>query len=184
MLVATAGRFRYADGADGLRQRLAAVSKMSGMIYWSTTSQRWQPFILDAFAVSDAAGQKRRPDFAPEDLAEGRTFYLQQQDELFGKGTYRVQIRASTPERLVFATENTTTMKYLIVPVFQPGEMQSITFLDRESQDVWRYYSLVRAGGNTGPLLSGHKASFMNRAVALYRFLAGIPMDQEPPAAK
>ena len=184
MLVATAARFRYASGADGLRRRLGAVSGMSGMLYWSTTQQRWQPLILDAYVVSDAAGEKRRQDFAPEEIAEGRVLYLQQEDQLFGKGIYRVRIRAASADRLAFEMENTSTLRYLMVPIFQPGEMQSICFLDRESHDVWRYYSLARARGEVGPLLSGHKASFINRAVALYRYLAGIPLDQEPPAAR
>jgi len=33
------------------------------------------------------------------------------------------------------------TVRYLLLPVFRPGGMQSIIFLDRESRDVWRCYS-------------------------------------------
>jgi hypothetical protein len=62
--------------------------------------------------------------------------------------------------------------------------MQSICFLDRESKDVWRYYNLTRMPKQASVLTMGHDASFINRAVALYRYLAGIPADQEPPAAR
>ncbi len=31
--------------------------------------------------------------------------------------------------------------------------MQSIYFLDRESDDVWRYYSIVRTGKNANQLI-------------------------------
>jgi hypothetical protein len=62
--------------------------------------------------------------------------------------------------------------------------MQSIYFLDRESDDVWRYYSIVRTGKNANGLIAGNEASSVNRAVAFYRYLAGIPTDQEPPAER
>jgi hypothetical protein len=62
--------------------------------------------------------------------------------------------------------------------------MQSAYFLDRESENVWRYYSMVRTGKNASRLTAGHESSSINRAVAYYRALAGIPGDQEPPAAR
>jgi hypothetical protein len=62
--------------------------------------------------------------------------------------------------------------------------MQSVYFLDRESDDLWRYYSIARTGRNASRLTAGHDASSINRAVAFYRAMAGIPTDQEPPAAR
>jgi hypothetical protein len=75
-------------------------------------------------------------------------------------------------------------MRLLFVTLFDPGEMQSIYFLDRESDRVWRYYSIARTGRDASPLAVGHEASAINRAVAFYRTLAGIPADREPPAAR
>ena len=75
-------------------------------------------------------------------------------------------------------------MRYFLVTLFHPGEMQSIYFLDRESDNVWRYYSIARTGRNASRLAAGHESSSINRAVAFYRFLVGIPTDQEPPAAR
>ena len=75
-------------------------------------------------------------------------------------------------------------MRYLLLTLFHPAEVQSIYFLDRESDGVWRYYALSRTGRNASRLAAGHEASSVNRAVAFYRYLAGIPTDQEPPAAR
>jgi len=75
-------------------------------------------------------------------------------------------------------------MHYLFITLFQPGEMQSIYFLDRESENVWRYYSIVRTGTNANRLITGNESSAVNRAVAFYRHLVGIPTGQEPPAAR
>ena len=115
-------------------------------------------------------------------MAEGKSLYFQQEDNLSGKGTYRMRIRSASPARLVFDTENTGVVRFLLMPMFRPGGVQSITFLDRESQDVWRYYSIMRTSRNASLLTAG-EASSINRAVAFYRYLAGIPTDKEPPAS-
>jgi len=119
-----------------------------------------------------------------DEMVEGRTLYLHQEDNLSGKAIYQLHILKVSPDRIVFSTENITTMRYLLIPLFQPGEIQSIYFLDRESPDAWRYYCLARTGKKASSLTAGHQESSINRAVAFYRYLVGIPMDKEPPAAR
>ena len=183
-VVATAARFRYDAGLEGLRRRAGAVSQLAGLLYWSTTSQKWQPFIVDAYALTSPSDGQRRGDFQLEEITEGRTLYTRQEDNLFGKAVYRVRILRASGERLVFATENASAISFLSVPVFAAGELQSIVFVVRESKDVWRYYGIARTGKQASLLVAGHEASLINRAAATYRFLAGIPANQEPPAAR
>ena len=183
-LVVTVARFRHASGVEGLLRRIGAISEHAGIRYWSTTHKRWQTLILNAHALADAAGDRRREDFSPGEMTEGKSLYYQQEDNLSGKAIYRMRIRSAPPDRLVFDTENISAVRYLRMPIFRPGGMQSITFLDRESQDVWRYYSIMRTGKNASLLTAaGYEASSINRAVAFYRYLAGIPTDKEPPAS-
>jgi hypothetical protein len=82
----------------------------------------------------------------------------------------------------VFDVENVSTMRYHFIPILDPSE-QSIYFLDRESDNVWRYYSIVRTGKNANGLIAGNESS-VKQAVAFYRYLVGIPATQEPPAAR
>jgi hypothetical protein len=153
------------------------------MRYWSTTHKRWQTLIVDAYALPGPAGGRRRSDFSPDEIAEGKILYYQMEDNLSGKAIYRMHVQSISPDRLVFDTENVSTMRYLLLPIFRAGEMQSIYFLERASQDVWRYYSISRTGANASKLSGGHAASSINRAVAFYRYLAAVPTDQEPPAS-
>jgi hypothetical protein len=183
-LVVTVGRFRNSSGADGMLRRIGAISELKGVLYWSTTHKQWQTLIVDAYASSGPPGDQRRQDFSPAEITEGNYLYFQQADNLSGKAMYQMRILSASPDRLVFDTENITTMRYWLIPLFHPGEMQSIYFLERESQDVWRYYSIARTGKNSNTLTAGHEASSVNRAVAFYRYLAGIPTDKEPPAAR
>ena len=52
----------------------------------------------------------------------------------------------------------------------------------QSEKDGWGYYSL--SGAREGAaLLGSHGSSYLNRAMAIYRHLAGLPGDQGPPAA-
>jgi hypothetical protein len=183
-LITTAARFRYTAGAEGLRRHIGAISELSGMRYWSTTHKQWQTLILDAYALPGSQPIQRREDFTLDEMKPGKVLYLEQADNLSGKATYRMQITESSVDRLVFEVENVSIMRYFFVTLFHPGEMQSIYFLDRESNVVWQYYSMVRTGRNASRMATGHAPSSINRAVAFYRALVGIPTDQEPPAAR
>ena len=183
-LTTTVARFRYTSGAGGLLSHVGAISELAGMRYWSTTHKQWQTLIVNAHAVAASQPTQRREDFTPDEMKEGKVLYLEQADNLSGAAIYRMHIAEVSADRLVFDVENVSVMRYLFLTLFHPGEMQSIYFLDRESDNVWRYYSIARTGRNASRLATGHEASSINRAVAFYRSLAGIPTDQEPPAAR
>jgi hypothetical protein len=183
-LITTVALFRYTLGAVGLLRHIGAISELAGMRYWSTTHKQWQTLILDAYASTGSQPTQRREDFTPDELKEGKVLYFEQSDNLSGKALYRMHIAESSVDRLVFEVEKVSIMRYFFVTLFHPGEMQSIYFLDREADNVWRYYSMVRTGRNANRLAPGHEASSINRAVAFYRFLVGISDDQEPPAAR
>jgi hypothetical protein len=182
-IVVTDALFRHSSGVEGLLRRIGAVSELAGIHYWSTTHKKWQTLIVSAYALSGPAGGIRRKDFSPDEITEDKFLYYQQEDNLSGKAIYRMHIQSISTDRLVFDTENVSTMRYFLLPIFRPGEMQSIYYFERESQDVWRYYSITRTGANASKLAGGHAASSINRAVAFYRYLAAIPTNQEPPAA-
>jgi hypothetical protein len=183
-LVTTVARFRYTSDAHGLLRHIGAISELAGMRYWSTTHKRWQTLVVDANALTDLQPGQYREDFTPDEMKEGKILYFQQVDNLSGKAIYRMHVAQASADRLVFDVENVSTMRYFFVPIFHPGEMQSIYFLDRESDNVWRYYNIVRMGRNANRLIAGNESSAVNRAVAFYRHLVGIPSDQEPPAAR
>jgi Family of unknown function (DUF6675) len=183
-LVTTVARFRHASEAESLLRRIGAISGLTGMRYWSTTHKRWQTLVVDAHALTGVQPPQRRKDFTPDEMPEGKLLYFEQADNLSGNAVYRMHIAEASADRLIVDVENVTTMRYFFIPVFHPGEMQSIYFLDRESENVWRYYSIVRTGMKANHLIAGNEASAVNRAVAFYRYLVGIPTDQEPPAAR
>jgi hypothetical protein len=183
-LVTTTGRFASAADGSELLRHVGAISSRAGMRYWSNTHKQWRTLILEAHAVTDSPHGQARGDFTTDEMKAGAVFYFEQTDNLMGKATFRMQILEASASRIVFEVENISTMRYAFIPVIRPGEMQGIYFLERESNEVWRYYGMLRTGKNANKRVAGNEASSINRAVAFYRYVAGIPTDQEPPAAR
>jgi hypothetical protein len=183
-LVTTVARFRYPAETEDLLRHIGAISAFAGIRYWSVTHKQWQTLIVDAHAQTGLQTNQRRDDFTLEEMREGNDLYFVQVDNLSGKGIFRMHIAEASADRIVFDVENVSTMHYAFLTVFHPGEMQSIYFLDRESENVWRYYSILRIGKNANQTMMGNQSSAINRAVAFYRYLVGIPTGQEPPVAR
>ena len=129
-LITTVARFRYSGGVDELLGRIGRISELTGIRYWSTTRQHWAPLIVSASALAGPEGAHRRQDFSLPELAQGSTVYYQQSDNTAGKATYQMRIVSVTPERLIVETENTTALRYLLLPIFPPHEFQAIYFFN------------------------------------------------------
>ena len=183
-LVTTVARFRHTSEAEGVLRQFGAISGLTGIRYWSATHKQWQTLIMDAHALSGLQSSQRRKDFTPDEMRASTILYFEQVDNLSGKAIYQMHIAEASTDRLVVDVENVSTIHYLFITAFHPAEMQSIYFLDRESQDVWRYYSIMRIGMNASRMIAGNESSTVNRAVAFYRHFVGIPTDREPPAAR
>jgi hypothetical protein len=187
-LVTIAARFRLptetSGVADGFLRHIGAISELAGMRYWSTTHKQWLTLITGAWALTDLKSEQRREAFTPAEMKTGRIFYFEQVDNLTGKGVFQLHVLEASADRIVFEVQNVTPMKYLFLTVLHPGDMQSVYFLDREPENVWRFYSVVRTGVNASSLVTANDSSAINRAVAFYRWMAGIPTDQEPPQAR
>ena len=84
----------------------------------------------------------------------------------------------------MLSTENVTPIRVGILTAFDPGSMQSVIFLDKRGPGLWGYYQAIRATEGASAFVLGSDASYVNRLAALYRYEAGIPTDQEPPAAR
>jgi hypothetical protein len=182
-LVTISAKFYNAGGSELLLRQVGAVSELAGLQYWSTTHRQWRTFIKSAYALTADDSDQRRGDFTPSEMSEGKILYFEQIDNLAGRVKYRMKISEASQSRLVFGVENVSTVKYSFLPMLHPGELQSMYFFERERSEVWRYYSIVRAGKKASRLIAGNESSTINRASAFYRHFVGIPETQEPPAA-
>ena len=185
MLVAVAGSFKHEGEIDELLARIGAISAKGNVRYWSTTEKGWRPLVSEAFALSGPDVTLKRGDFNATQFAKGQSLHFAQGDNRSsGKTVYRDRVLVSDRDRLVVASENLTPVKKMFLTMFEAGDLQAIYFLERRSPGVWSYYSLMRTRMASSFMPTGGDASYINRAVAFYRWVAGIPTDQEPPAAR
>jgi len=183
--VALAGSFRHDGTADDLLSRFGRVSEMRNIRYWSVSDQAWRPLIQDAGALEGPEPAQRREDFAIGDLKAGGAFhFLQVETRLSVPIVYRMRILELRPDRVVVETENVTAVRIGLIPIVQPGETRAVHVLIRLSPGLWGYYLLALSGQDAPLFLRVRDESLINRASALYRHIAGIPTDREPPLAR
>jgi hypothetical protein len=175
-LVALAGRLPASVAAEDLLAKLSAVSQWTGIRYWSVTRRSCRGLIEDAHALAGPDSDQRRPDFARNEMVSGKDLYFFEDDNGPGGGAvYRMRLHEVTPNRLVLETENVSRIELLrVVPLFAPGELRALYILQREKRDAWAYYSLSGTTAGVNPIARGHDASYVNRALALYAYLAGL----------
>lgn len=186
VLVALAGRFHDETelGIEGFLGRMAAISELASMKYWSATRDRWRKLVPEAHALEGPDKTLRRPDFLVEELTAGKDLYYWQQERSPANNVvYRVRLREIGPKRITIEMENALPVKRFLVTLFEPGRHQLIHFIEDYGDGDWNYYSLMRSRAEVSALVRGREASFINRSVAIYRYFAGVPTDQEPPAA-
>ena len=108
-------------------------------------------------------------------MAAGKDLYFFQDDAGPAAGAvFRMRLRAVAPDRLVLATENVSAIKLLLVPLFAPGELRALYVIERAEDGGWTYYSLSGTAAGASPLARGHDASYVNRALSLYAYVAGL----------
>ena len=182
-VLAIAGSFRFDGSADELAARVGAISTLRDVRYWSVTDKLWRPLLNDASALSRPDPRSRRADFGAAEMTAGSELYYRENDSRSGMVVHQMKVLVRNPARLVIAIENRTPVRFLLVTLFAPGALQSVEFFDLVSPGVWSLYLLFRTGDRVSALAGGHEASYVNRAVAIFRHLAGVPTDEELPAA-
>lgn len=185
ILVAVAGSFKHEGDIDELLARIGAISTKTHVRYWSATEKSWKPLVTEAFALSGPDLAHRQADFGVAHFVEGHSLYYAQSDNRStGKTVYRDRVLAVDRDRLAVVSENLTPVRMTLITLFDVGALQTAYFLQRHPAGTWHFYSLTRTRMASSLMPTGGDASYINRAVAFYRLVAGVPTDQEPPAAR
>jgi len=181
LLVAVAASFRSDAGIDDLLARFGAVSSLADVRFWSPSDRAWKPLVENAGAL-DGSGTARA-DFTPAEIKDGRPFFFVQGGGETGDIVNRARVVDASPDRLVVEAQNVTPIKFSLIQLFGPGDLQTLYSFERRSPGVWTYHGLTRVGRGSSFLVAGHTDSFANRALALYRHFAGLPAASTPPLA-
>ena len=138
------------------------------------TDGGWRTLIDSASALVSPDTGHSRADFTLAEMKRGEDLYFAQQDNRTSEEVvYRMKVRDLTADGFVVAVENVTPVRSFMLTLFDPGDLQSVHFVQRESPGVFRYYGLAFAGESLASSLALPEASYVNRALALYSHLSG-----------
>ena len=184
-MIEMAARFRHVGGLETLLTRIGGISDSIRIRYWSVTRQRWRDLVDDAYALSSNDPDTRRQDFSADELVPGQVLYfLREPNSPIGATVFRMSILERDDDRVILKVENSSPIRLFRVSVLAAGEQELLVFLEREREGIWRFYSLTRTGDGVAWRARQRMPSYVNRAVAEFRHLAGIPTDHEPPAIR
>lgn len=178
-MVALAGRFRHAGSIEPLLARLGAMGEFGKVRYWAAARQQWEALFDRAYAVADAEGRQQREDFRPEEMPPGRSLHVYQDPGgLVGGAVYRMRIDEAGPDRLTVELENVSSARVAGLFPLPPGTLRFLHVIERQpgTEDLWGLYSLM------GLAIAPESArTYVNRTAAIFRHIAGIPPEQQPP---
>jgi hypothetical protein len=184
LLVAVTGRFAGPVDTDALLRRIGALSDATAIRYWSASRRYWRTLLTESVALGGPDRDLRRADFTPAELRTGGDLYFwQRENNPIGGMVHRLRLRVVTADHLALEIENVTGTSVLFFQEIAAGEQETLIELRRAPDSSWTYYSLSRLGAGADGAVRSRANSAINRAVALYRHLAGIPTDRMPPAA-
>jgi hypothetical protein len=183
-VVATAGRFHEPGGATAIAERIAHISARLDIKAYSVHDRRYKLLYKSAFALDDgigAATQARRADFTSADIQSGRALRFWEEENSLLEGTaYRLTVRERTENRIVYSVVNESALTTWLFTAVRPGEFRQLYVLEREQDDVWRFYGYAEARAHLGPFRLS-TGSYINRANAYFHYVAGQPTDRDPP---
>jgi hypothetical protein len=172
----------HAPSLDDLLVRYGAASQYKSIRFWSTVTHRWENFVSTAGFTDGPEANYTHPDLTADDFQAGREFYYYEID-VTGRRIHRLTVRRRTADSVELATENLTAIRYSVFTIFEPGALQTATFIERRGADEWGFYQTIGVGSKSD-FLAVHSASpYVNRLTAFYRYMAGIPTDSQPPVA-
>lgn len=123
-------------GLDPLLVRLGALSQYKSIRFWSVMYENWDEFVAGAGFIDGPQSQQTLPDLKPEDYVAGRQFYYFESSRV-GRTVHRMTVRQRTADRVEIATENVSPIRFAMTTLFEPGALQTVTFLDRRGPDQW-----------------------------------------------
>jgi hypothetical protein len=185
VVFAAAGRFKHDGSSDALLARAGAFSRQTEIRRWNVKTGRWEQQYKASAALTGPDPGSRRPDFQPAEFVKGARLYFVQDDmEALGPIVHELTVRERSAERIVLTTRNVNKGRAYFLPVIDPGGLEGFFMVEREAGSIWRYYSLTRVHLLIPDAMAPPPKDHLNKAVALFRFLAGMPTDTEPPAAR
>lgn len=168
MVAALAAEIRAGYSLDELLDRLGAFSAYPSIPYWSATRGAWLPLATRAGLLGSGG------DLYGNAFRHGATYgYFEESGSRHT--TYRLTVLERSERRAVIEIENTSPISWTLLPLFDPGSLQSTLFVERIGPDRWVWYHAMRAGEGASLLAANGAESALNHLTAFHRYITLNP---------
>lgn len=186
VVVALAGHFSNRGDSGVMLTRIGRISVLPEVRYWSVTDKKWEALFTRAIALRGPDANASRGDFAVSEFRSGsELFFLSADNRMQNDIVTRIRVKDAEADHVVLEMSNVSPLRFLTFTVVPTGDFQTLYFLDRLPDGSWQFYSVTRIINGSfllSRLITG--PSYVNRAVAMYRDIVGIPTDRNPPAMR
>jgi hypothetical protein len=179
LVLGLAARFRDARDAGAVLARIGAISSLRDVRYWSITDKQWNAMFTRASALEGPNAARPRGDFTAAELRAGHDLYFLAADNRSHEDAVsRLRVSEAGTGSLIVEVSNVTPLRWFFLSFAGPGDVQTWYFLEHETGDSWRFYSLTRVL-YASPFFVHviANASYVNRALAMYRHIADTAAD-------
>lgn len=183
VVLALAARFQL-DDIEALLARFTTISALTRIRYWSVTGEAWRPLFLDAVPLARADPAATRGDFRRDEIVLGEPIHVLLEDDLIGAVVHSITVETFSNELIRVAIRNVLPGRVLGMEVLPVDGLQTVLLLEREEARVWRYWSIMRATIEAPDFMLPSAASYANRSAAIFRYVAALPTDAEPPLVR
>jgi len=165
---------------DALALRLGAVSRHSGMRYWSFSDRQRGVLVRQAQAVDSLSQRRPRPDFSLTELHSGAPLHFEETDNRSSVPVlYTMRLSRPAPDRLRLRVHNASELRWMGLTLLAAHELQWRMDLQHLGGQRWGCLSLLGVQRlRLGPA-DTHRLSNLSRLVAQYDHLAGVQTDIE-----
>ncbi len=183
VVLALAARFRL-DDIEALLARFTTISALTRLRYWSVTRDAWRPLFLEAVPLASADPAATRGDFRRDEIVLGEPVHVLLEDDLIGAVVHSITVETFSPELIRVTMRNVLPGRVLGAEVLPVDGLQTVLLLEPEAPGVWRYWSIMRATIHAPGFMLPSAASYANRAMAIFRHVANLRTDAEPPLVR
>jgi hypothetical protein len=168
MVAALSAEIHSRESLGEMLGRLGTFSAYPSIPYWSATRRAWQPMVDRAGLVGSGG------DLYGTAFTHGATYgYFEESGSRHT--TFRLHVLERSDHRAVIEIENTSPISWTLLPLFDPGSLQSTVFLERIGPDRWAWYHVLRAGDGASLLAANGTESALNHMMAFHRYITREP---------
>lgn len=170
------GPLRLADSSEFLA-RLGAISTTAGMRYWSESDGKWRVLVEQATALAGQDGEARG-DFTKDEMRVGATLYFRDKDNRATTPvTYRMQVLKAADDEVIVESTNVSPVVALGFTFIPPGSFRLAHIARRGPDNQWTLRLVSAADARASWMIAFGKDSYVNRAMAVFAHVSGMPAD-------